>query len=95
VRVDLTVILDPFGQQVQDGVGVWKDGGRSIVPLQGFDEGLGHAVALWAANRSEEQNNAKGSSHLGCLPGDVGTAIVGEPFEPVRDLKALEAAFNR
>ncbi len=92
--MDLTVIVDPSGQQGQDGVGVREDNGCGIVPFQGFDEGLGHAIALRAANRGEEQLDAEGRGHFCRLPGDIGAAIIREPFQPVRDLEGLEAAFD-
>ena len=59
--MDLTVVVDPVGQQGQDGVGVWEDDGRGVVPFQCFDEGLGHAVALWTSNGGKEQIDAEGS----------------------------------
>ncbi len=38
--MDLTVIVDPFGQQGQDGLGIWEDDGGGVVPFEDFDEGL-------------------------------------------------------
>lgn len=67
----------------------------SIVPFQGFDEGLGDAVALWASNGGKEQIDAESSDDLRGLPGEIGAAIVGEPFQSVRDLEGLRAAFHR
>lgn len=93
--MDLTVVVDPVGQQGQDCVDVWEDDSRGIVPFEGFDEGLGHAVTLRASNRGEEQIDPEGSGNLRGLPGDIGAAIVREPFQSVWDFQGLEAAFDR
>lgn len=53
--MDLTVVVDPFEQQGQDGVDVWEDDGGSVISLQGFHEGFRHAVALRAPHWREQQ----------------------------------------
>lgn len=90
-----TIVLEPVGQQGEDGVCVGQDVGRSIVAFEGFDEGLGHAVALRATDWGKEQGQPKGSGGLSRLAGDIGTAIIGEPFHPVARSGAPEAALDR
>ncbi len=49
---------------------------------------------MGAANRGEEQFDAQCRGHLCGLPGDIGAAVVREPFEPVWNLEGPEAALD-
>ena len=62
--MDLAIILDPVGQHCKDGVGVREDVQPGVVAFQRFDEALGHAVALRAADRREQQREAERPRHV-------------------------------
>lgn len=91
MRVDLARVVDPARQQGKDRGGIGQQRNTGIVLLQGSDERFGHAVRLWASDQREEQRQAES---CGRLAGDVGAAIVREPFEPMRGSGAAEAAFD-
>jgi hypothetical protein len=66
----------------------------SVVPFVRLGEGLGHAVALRASDRGEEQLDAQYGGHLCGLPGDLGADTVAEPLQPIWHFEGLEAALD-
>jgi hypothetical protein len=54
--MDGVVVLEPGGDLLQDGDGVWPRVHTGIVALEGFDEGLADAIAFGAADRREAWN---------------------------------------
>lgn len=47
------------------------------------------------ADGGKEQRQPEGGSGLGSLAGDVGTAIVGQPFHPMAGSGTSEATLDR
>lgn len=64
---------------------------RHVVALEGVDEALGHAVALWAADGRVDGLQAQRACQLPRFGGDVGTAVVTEELQ----LLALRDRFDR
>ena len=71
MRVDVVVILEPGGQLLKDGDGVWPWVHAGIVTFQGFDEGLADAVAFRATDRREAWNKVQGCGEVGGFGGGI------------------------
>ncbi len=79
--VDLVVILDPSGNLAERRFGVGHRVHAQIIPLEGLDEGLGHAVGLRAPDGREAGNEVEGRCEGLGLSGDIGAAIVGKMLD--------------
>lgn len=75
---------------------VWASGrGIScVIAFQCFDEGFGDAVALGRTNRGGGKPQSKRCRGCGCFPGNIGVAIVGQPFDGVRRLCSAKAPLD-
>lgn len=51
MRVKITAMLEPERQLRHHSFGIRGGVHRDVVAFEGFDEGLGHAVRLWASYR--------------------------------------------
>jgi hypothetical protein len=94
VRVDGVVVLEPGGDLLEDGDGVWPRVHAGIVALEGFDEGLADAVAFGAADRREAWNEVQRGGEVGRLRGGVGGAVVGEPLDGLWGADGVEPALD-
>src|SRR5690349_8848056 len=66
-----------------------------VIPLEGFDEGLGHAVGFGASDGSKTVDEAHILCKSSCLAGGVTAAIVAEPLHPVwEQVNGAEAPLN-
>jgi len=92
--MDLAVILDPVGKQGENGSGVRQDGDAGIVALQRFNEGFRHTVRLRAADGREQQRQSEGPGGVGGVLGNVGAAVVRQPFDGLWHLGRAEAALE-
>lgn len=92
--MDFVVIVEPYSHQVQGGLGIWKNGVPRVIALQCFDEGFGDAIALGRTNWREGKPEPKGCCGYGGFLGDVGAAIVGQPFDGMRRLGSAKAPFH-
>lgn len=84
MRVDVVVILEPGGQLLEDGDGVWPWVHAGIIAFQGFDEGLAYPVAFRAADRREAWNKVQGCGEVGGFGGGIGGAIISQPLDGER-----------
>src|SRR5580704_6972500 len=50
-----------------------------VVTLEGFDEGLGHAVAFWAFDRREARHQIECHGDVDRLIGGEDRAVIGQP----------------
>jgi hypothetical protein len=87
--VNLIVVLEPRGQQRDDGGGVRQDRQSNIIPFERFDEGLGNAVRFGRADRREAQFEAQGHRNVERFLGDVSRAAIGQPLDGMRRLAPL------
>ena len=55
-----------------------------VVALEGIDEALGHAIALWTADGRVDRLEAQRYGNATCLARYVGTAVVGEELQFAR-----------
>src|SRR4051794_15255030 len=94
VRVDLAIIFDPIGEHCRDCVGIMQDVEASVIALEGFDEALRDAVAFGTADKCEEQRQAESARHVDSVLGDVGTSVVGQPFDWMWRACAFEPALE-
>src|SRR4051794_1920795 len=94
VRVDLAIIFDPIGEHCKDCVGIMQDVEASVIALERFDEALRDAVAFGAADRCEEQGQAESARDVGSVLGDVGTSVIGQPFDWMWRACAFEPALD-
>jgi hypothetical protein len=67
--VNGVVVLHPSVDESEGGSGVWDQAYANVVALQGFDEGLGHTIALGAFDRGEARHQIE---RQGDLDGPVG-----------------------
>ena len=94
VRMDGVVVLEPFGQALEDGDGVLPWVHADVVALEGLHEGLADAVALGAADGREAGDEVQGGGEVDGLAGGVGGAVVGEPLDGVRGAWCAEAVLD-
>jgi hypothetical protein len=47
------IVLHPVIDESEGGSGIWDQADPDVVALDGFDEGLGHAIAFRAFDRAE------------------------------------------
>src|SRR3954454_15613086 len=81
VRVDRIVMAEPRIELAQHAVRVGLGADACVIPLDGFDEGFGHAIRLWALDRCRARNQPDVASQGTRLSGSVGRAIVRQPFD--------------
>ena len=95
MRVKIVVVLEPERQLRDDGFGIRGGVHRDVVALEGFDEGLGHAVRLRAAHGRRARLHAY-VAEQGCgIPGDEARTVVGEPFDGLgQHVDATEAVLD-
>lgn len=75
------MMVEPERQLRHDGLGVRYGVHRDVIALEGFDEGVGHAVRLRAAHRRRAWLHAD-LTEQGCgVPGDEAGAVA--PMEGV------------
>src|SRR4029077_18251022 len=89
MRMHCVVVFDPRVDQGERFRGVcdWAD--TDVVALEGFDKGLGHAVALWAFDRGEarRQIERQGSARSGAgKKTDVAVALAAARRYPVKTI---------
>ena len=67
-----------------------------VIPLEGLDEGFGHAVGFGASDGSETADEVHILCRSNRLPGGVTAAIVAEPLHSVREqVNGAEAPAQR
>ena len=71
VRMDGVVVLEPFGQALEDRDGVWPWVHADVVALEGLHEGLADAVALGAADGREAGDEVQGGGEVDGFAGGV------------------------
>jgi hypothetical protein len=88
------VILHPAIDQGESsiGIGYWAD--PDIVALDGFDEGLGHAVALGAFHWRETWGGVERQRDLDGFVGGKNRSVAGEPLHRVRGADCAKALLD-
>jgi hypothetical protein len=51
MRVLRIVVLKPAHQLLHHSFGIWTECESGVIALDGFDQNLSHAIALWAGHR--------------------------------------------
>ena len=69
------VVLHPAIDESKGFSGIRDRADPDIVTLEGFDEGLGHAVAFWAFDRGEARHQVERHGDLDGLVGGKDRAI--------------------
>lgn len=78
------VVLEPSGELLEDGNGVWPGVHAGIVALQGFDESLADTVAFGAADRREAWNQVQRRGEVdGLCGGDRLVPTLGHAPPPL------------
>ena len=93
VRNNRYLELPPFNRTVRRVGGQRPD--ADVVALDGFDEGLAHAVALGAGHRREAGRQVELRGEQARVPGGVGRAVIGQPFDGVRRADGAEPLLHR
>jgi len=84
MRMVVVVVLEPPLKLRQDRLCVRAI--MNMVPLERFDERLGHAVGLWRSYRREARHNTDRLGEGDGLAGAVTAAVIREPLHRVRGL---------
>src|SRR6202044_4059132 len=90
----LVVILEPCRQPRQDSLSIRTIVNIHVISLEGFDESLGHAVRLRAANRREAGNEAQGDREVARFWGSIAAAVVREPLDRMRQSSIAKSSFD-
>ena len=90
----LVVILEPCPQSRQNSLGIRTIVNIHVISLEGFDERLGHAVRLRAANRREAGNKAQGDREVDRFMGSIAAAVVREPLDRMRQSSIAKSSFD-
>src|SRR5438477_7845684 len=88
------VVLEPCRQLRQDCFRVRTIVNIHVIPFEGFDECLRHAVRLWAAHRREARYQAEASRKVDRLVSSVAAAIVREPLDWVWQAASAETSLD-
>src|SRR5262245_6291870 len=91
MRMHGVVILHPEIDLSKRCHGVRDRAYPDIVALEGFDEGFGHAVALWAFDRRETGFQVQRQRDLDRLVSREDRAVIGQPLHPMRSPECAEA----
>jgi len=75
------VIVKPAGQLAQDRCRRWSFVDLNVVPLESFDEGLGHSIALRTLDRCPTDDEAQLFAKGYRVGGYVARPVVAEPFD--------------
>ncbi len=77
----LVIMGEPARQLVDDTLRIWPGVHADIIPLEGANERLSHAVRLRTANwgRARDQSNAPGEG--ACVASSVAAAVIGKPLD--------------
>lgn len=89
------VVIEPAGKLVDDGLGIGSRVDAGVVALQRSDERLGHAIALRAFDRRSARCQADDAGEASGVESGVAAAIIGEPFDGLRQLIHLESGARR
>src|SRR5262249_23434560 len=81
VRVNVVVMRERGMELTQHAGRVGLGTHPRVVPFDGFDEGFSHAVRLGALDRRRAWHQADVSGQGTGVPGDVGRAVVRQPFD--------------
>ena len=76
-------------------MGVGENDFSGVVTFERFDEGLRDRVAFGRADRREGEPVTEGDRHRRRRLGDIGTPIIGEPFDRMRCFRAGKTPFDR
>ncbi len=90
------IMIEPSWQLLDDsaGVGAWADAG--VIALECADERLCHSVALRAFDRRGSRDQADVAGEAPGIVRGVAAAVVGQPFDGVRQgVHLAEAMFDR
>lgn len=79
--MDLVEVLERPRQLRQHGRRVAQVHAAHVVALEGVDEALCHAVALWTAHRCVDRLEPQRLGNAACLVRDVGAAVVGQELQ--------------
>src|SRR5215471_489331 len=80
VRMDGVVMLEPRVELAQHTGRIGFRADPRVIPLDGFDEGLGHTVRLGALDRRRARNQADIARQSTGLTGGVRRAVIRQPF---------------
>jgi len=81
--MDLVEVLECRWQLGQDSACIAEVHTTDVVALEGVGEALGHAVALWTAQRRSERREPQGSGDTSNFMGNVGAAVVRQELQQV------------
>ena len=90
----VVVVLDPVGDHLQHGRGIWSRLYPGVVAFESLDEGFADLVAFGTAHRREAGDEANCGSELQRFAGGVGGAIVGQPLDRMDRLGGGEPSFD-
>src|SRR5580704_6312436 len=90
MRMHGVVVLHPAIDESEGCGSVWDRADPDVVTLEGFDEGLGHAVAFRAFDRREARHQVEGHGDVDRLVGGEDRTVVRQPLHWVRHADLAE-----
>ena len=75
------IVIDQDWQLFEHGAGVGFVADASVVALEGSDERLGDAVALWAFDGSGSRDQTDVAREAASIVRGVAAAVIGQPFD--------------
>jgi len=94
MRVHGVVILHPAIDESEGSGRIRDRADPNVVAFEGFDEGLGHAIALRAFDRGEARFEVEGESDLDCPVGGKDRAVIRQPLHGMGRADRAEALLD-
>src|SRR5215472_13138826 len=91
MRVNGVVVLHPA---VESGSSIFNRADPNIIALEGFNERLGHTVALRAFDRREARHQIERQGDLDGPMGSEDRSVVGEPLHAMRRADRTKALLD-
>ena len=90
----VVVVLEPPRKLRQDRLCIWAFMSVNIVPLERFDERLGHTVGLWRSYRRKARNETNRLGEGDGVESPVTAAVIREPLHRMRGLLIVKAPLD-
>jgi len=94
MRVHGVVVLHPAIDECKGCSGIRDRADPHVIALKGFDERLGHAIALRAFDRGEARHQVQRQRELDGPMSGEDRAVVGEPLHRMRRADPAEALLD-
>jgi hypothetical protein len=90
----VVVALEPPRRLRQDRLCIWAIMNVNIVPLERFDERLGHAVGLWRSYRRKARHETDRLGEGDGVVSPVTAAVIREPLHRIRCLLIIKTPLD-